>query len=79
MRQLDQSINAGEGNSGSTAVKEDSSKLLTESVRYYPREIGGREGDGGAAETSRPNADLRQRADNMGSNRPVTHNESGQY
>ncbi|KAL5456912.1 hypothetical protein EMCRGX_G034139 [Ephydatia muelleri] len=76
MRQLDQSINAGEGNSGSTAVKEDSSKLLTESVRYYPREIGGREGDGGAAETSRPNADLRQRADNMGSNRPVTHNES---
>eukprot|EP00731_Ephydatia_muelleri_P035920 Em0179g10a len=63
MRQLDQSINAGEGNSGSTAVKEDSSKLLTESVRYYPREIGGREGDGGAAETSRPNADLRQRAD----------------
>ena len=78
MRQLDQSINAGEGNSGSTAVK-DSSKQLTESVSYYPREIGGREGDEGAAETSRPNTDLRQRADNMGSNRPVTHNESGQY
>eukprot|EP00731_Ephydatia_muelleri_P035929 Em0179g19a len=76
---LQNPINAGEGNSGSTAVKEDSSKLLTESVRYYPREIGGREGDGGAAETSRPNADLRQRADNMGSNRPVTHNESDHH
>ena len=70
MRQLDQSINAGE-------VKE-SSQQLTESARHNPRESGRREGDGDAAEPSRP---LRQIVGNMVSaTRPTTHNNgSGQF